>query len=456
MVVDDDEDVHRITRLVLRDYHFQGRGVRLIHAYSARQAWELMEKNPDTALILMDVIMETEHAGLDLVRKIRNSLGNNNVRILIRTGQPGLFNEYQIAMEYNINEYKEKSSLTADGLLASTTTLLREYSDLQNLHRQRGSLEVVIDQLNSMAQLFAESRIATMVLDSNLRITNINPAFSQLTGFNLEFISGKTPEFLRSNKNKEARLRAAWGNLLDSGSWEGELWCATKSHGDINIHLSATALDGDEKNFSSIALQFSDITEIKEKEKQLLQWATHDALTSLPNRNLLFSRLEEAITNAHRTETKFALLFIDLDYFKSINDTMGHKYGDKLLKQVGERLQQCIRKSDTVARVGGDEFTVIIGNFSDRKQIGITAAKISGALTRPFNLDGREASIAGSIGIALFPLDASEAEQLYYLADLAMYQAKHKGRNTYCFYSSETEPGTSGEESEKDNRRDGV
>jgi two-component system cell cycle response regulator len=443
MIVDDDENIHQITRMILNDYQFQGRNAELLHAYSAAEAWELIQANPDTALIILDVIMETDNAGLQLVRNIRSTLGNSDVRILLRTGQPGMFNEYQIAMEYEINEYKEKAGLTSDKLLASITTLLREYSGLVDLHRQREDLEINIDRLTNIARIIDESRIATLALDENLRIASVNSAFSKLTGYDAKYAKGKIPLFLQSENNNEDLLKAAWGNLLDSDSWEGELWCRTAAGNDINIRLSASTLHNDDDSFSGIALQFSDITQIKEQEKQLLNWATQDPLTKLPNRNHFFFRLEETLSNSERRDTRFALLFIDLDYFKKVNDEMGHTYGDELLKQVGRRLQQCIRKSDILARVGGDEFTAIIGNFTDRKQVESVAKKINAALARPFKLDGREAVIAGSVGIALYPQDATEPEQLYHLADLAMYQAKSKGRSTYCFYSrkaGETRP----------------
>ncbi|MCP4127658.1 MAG: response regulator, partial [Gammaproteobacteria bacterium] len=154
MIVDDDKDIHKITKMVLRNFTFQGRGTHIIHAYSAKQALELLKKSPDTALIILDVVMETDKAGLDLVHKIRNSLKNHSIRIFLMTGQPDLFNEYEIAIEYDINEYKQKSGLTTDKLFASITTLLREYSALQDLHKQRKDLETSITQLSHIAKMF--------------------------------------------------------------------------------------------------------------------------------------------------------------------------------------------------------------------------------------------------------------------------------------------------------------
>ncbi len=242
MVVDDDNYIHQVTSLVLDGFIFESKGTRLIHAYSAAQALDLLKDHPDTALILLDVIMETDRAGLDLVHKVRRTLDMEDVRIAIRTGEPGMLNEYKIAMEYSINDFKEKSSLTSNKLLATVSTLLREYVGLQGLHKQHSDLQAKlqanIDKLSRLAKIFNESMIANLILDGDLRITTTNSAFNKLTGFKLQSIIGKTPEFLDSEQNNKELLNAAWENLLDSGTWEGELWCVTKSRGDINIHLS--------------------------------------------------------------------------------------------------------------------------------------------------------------------------------------------------------------------------
>jgi diguanylate cyclase (GGDEF)-like protein/PAS domain S-box-containing protein len=437
MVVDDEEDIHRVTRMVLADYRYLGRGVDLIHARSSAQALELIQEHPDVALILLDVIMESDSAGLDLVMAIRNTLGNSDVRILLRTGQPGMFDRHQVAEKYNINGFREKATLTAEKLFVSVTTLLREYSGLQILHQQRRELEKSIEHLKAIASVFHETSLATLVLDEHFRIKAVNPAFVKVTGFSQDYALGRRPIFLKSKNSDRTILRAAWENLLESGAWEGELWCATREHGDISINLTATVLKEAGRESPEIAIQFSDITDIKAQEKQLLARATRDPLTSLPNRYLLFDRLESAISLSERSMQSFALLFIDLDYFKSVNDKLGHRYGDQLLKEVAKRLTHCIRKSDTIARVGGDEFTAIVTNAVDRKQIGSVAAKINAVLAKPFDLDGRKVSIAGSVGISVYPQDALEADHLMHLADLAMYQAKREGRNTYSFFDAE-------------------
>lgn len=435
MVVDDDEGVHQITRLVLQNYLFRGQETRLLHASSAEEGLALLQQNPSTALIILDVIMESDSAGLDLVKAIREDLKNTGIRILLRTGQAGMYNELQIAMDYDINEYIEKSNLTSDKLLASVTTLLKAYTDHQTLLRQQQILETNIAQLSDMAIIFDESVIATLVLDTNLKVTHANSAFVKLTGFEFTGVRGEKPFFLNSDKNDQVLLRAAWVNLLDSGSWEGELWCITQEGKDMNIQLSASLLERSGQNFSGIAIQFSNITQLREKEQKLLLMATQDPLTTLPNRNLLFYRLDTAIRDAKRSNKSFALLFVDLDYFKNINDTLGHKYGDLLLKQVSERLRLCIRESDTIARVGGDEFVALIGNYDAKNSIELVAKKINNTLSLPFDLGDQKGQIAGSVGISIYPDHAMTSEKLYHYADLAMYQAKHNGRGTYCIYS---------------------
>ncbi|WP_177418527.1 diguanylate cyclase domain-containing protein [endosymbiont of Lamellibrachia barhami] len=445
LVVDDEEDIHQVTRMVLGDYHYLGRPVFIIDAYSSEQAIEVMREHPDVALILLDVIMESDTAGLELVEVVRNKLGNSDVRIFIRTGQPGMFNQYQIAAQYNINDFKDKANLTIEKLFASITTLLREYSGLQEMRQQHENLQKDIDQLKALAGLFQETSLATLVLDDQYRIKAVNPAFEKVTGFSAEYSIGRRADFLKSNNNDETILNAAWKNLLDSGSWEGELWCATKFLNDINIRLSASVVKITDQHHREIAIQFSDITDIKEQERQLLERATRDPLTALPNRNLFLDRLENAVSLSERGGQSFALLFIDLDYFKSVNDRLGHKYGDQLLIEVAARLNQCLRRSDTVARVGGDEFTAVVTNTINCTHIEIITKKINAAIAKPFDLDGKKVCITCSIGISRYPHDAQDIKYLLHAADLAMYHAKQKGRNTYSFFLPEMDGDTTDE-----------
>jgi diguanylate cyclase (GGDEF)-like protein/PAS domain S-box-containing protein len=437
LIVDDEEDVHRVTRMVLSGYRYLSRPLSLLHAECAEKALQLMQLHPDIALILLDVIMETDNAGLDLVEKIRHSQCNSDVRILVRTGQPGMFNQYQVARKYDINGFHDKSTLTADMLFGSITRLLREYAYLQELRVQQREMAQKIDQLKNVANLLQKTPLATMMLDHRYRIVSINAAFVEVTGFHPESVLNQQIDLLRPERCDDLFLKAAWDNLMESGAWEGELECATRSRGDIQVRLSAVVLRRPGSETFEIAVQFTDITEVKAQEREFLKLATRDPLTSLPNRNLFFERLDHAITQTERQAGGFALLFIDLDYFKNVNDELGHKYGDKLLKQVGQRLQQCLRRSDTVARIGGDEFTAIVADSCDRNHLQIVAGKINRTLARPYNLDGKTARIAGSIGIALYPEHSREGEDLLHKADLAMYKTKRKGRGGYSFYAPE-------------------
>ena len=437
LVVDDEEDIHRVTRLVLKGYRYLDRPLELLHADCADKALQLMQQHSDVALILLDVIMETDNAGLDLVRQIRETENNSDVRILVRTGQPGMFNQYQVASHYDINGFHDKATLTAEMLFGSITRLLREYAYLQQMHAQQHAMALKIDQLKRVSSLLQKIPLATMTLDHRFRITSINAGFVEVTGFPSESVLNRPVNLLRPECCDDLFFAAARDNLLASGTWEGELECATRARGDIHIRLSAVVLRKPGSRRFEIAVQFTDITEIKAQEREFLRLATRDPLTSLPNRNLFFERLDHAINQTERVAGGFALLFIDLDFFKSVNDELGHKSGDMLLKQVGQRLQHCLRRSDTVARIGGDEFTAIIADSHDRSRLQIVAAKINRALARPFDLDGKTAGIACSIGIALFPQHGREAEDLLHKADLAMYTAKRSGRGSYSFYDPE-------------------
>jgi diguanylate cyclase (GGDEF)-like protein len=181
---------------------------------------------------------------------------------------------------------------------------------------------------------------------------------------------------------------------------------------------------------------FSDITRRKMAEEQMQFLAHHDGLTSLPNRGLFLERLNHAIARAHRTQDQIALLFLDIDNFKQINDTLGHHVGDQLLQIVAQRLTSCVREGDTVARLGGDEFTIILESINHADDVAPIARKIIAALSLPMPIDGQELTVGASIGISLYPADSERADELLKLADTAMYHVKKEGRNNFRFFNS--------------------
>ncbi|MDO8608052.1 MAG: EAL domain-containing protein [Phaeospirillum sp.] len=293
------------------------------------------------------------------------------------------------------------------------------------------------DHMRLAATVFENTGEGLFITDDKHRIIHINPAFTDLTGFQLEDVLGKTPRMLSSGRHTPDFYDHMTDILNKTGKWQGEIWNRRKTGEMFAEWLNIAAVRNEQDQITNYVAVFSDITSRKQDEERLSYQANHDPLTRLPNRTLFQERLSRALTRANRAQSNVALLFIDLDHFKQVNDTLGHLAGDFLLQQVAERLTACVRQGDTVARLSGDEFTVILEDIVEAHDGAVVAHKILTAMSTPFDLQGREACISSSIGVALYPGDAGDPQSLVKLADAAMYRAKHQGRNA-CRFHSET------------------
>jgi diguanylate cyclase (GGDEF)-like protein/PAS domain S-box-containing protein len=290
------------------------------------------------------------------------------------------------------------------------------------------------ENLRLAATVFETTTEAILVTDTNNHIIMVNPAFTTITGYRFDEVVDKTPHLLSSGRHNAEFYQQMWTNLLEEGKWQGEIWNRRKN-GEIYVQwISITTIRDANHQIVQYVAVFRDITKRKKNEELILHQAHHDALTNLPNRILFVDRLKQALRSAKRHQGRVAVMFIDLDRFKSVNDTLGHDFGDLLLKEVAQRLIACIRESDTVARLGGDEFTIVLTQIQNISDIQIIAKRMLNSLSQPFTLKDHETWIGGSIGIAFFPKDGQEAETLVKKADIAMYQAKQEGRNTFRFY----------------------
>ncbi|MFP2767985.1 EAL domain-containing protein [Oceanisphaera sp. KMM 10153] len=300
------------------------------------------------------------------------------------------------------------------------------------------------DQALSRSRL--NLQLAERVIDASLEgvmITNakgqiefVNPAFTHTTGYLLEEVMGKTPAVLSSGRHDTDFYNGMWHTLQQKGYWRGEIWNRRKS-GQLYLELlTITAISDAEGNNSHYAALFSDITHIRENEDQIRKLAYYDALTKLPNRRLLEDRLELAIRHAHRHQQRLAVLFIDLDHFKQVNDTLGHAAGDELLLDVSRRMTALLREDDTLARLGGDEFIALLPNLSKPDEVTRIARRLLDAIGEPFQIKGQSFRISCSLGVSLYPDDAADVEQLLHHADAAMYRAKQEGRNSFRLYST--------------------
>jgi diguanylate cyclase (GGDEF)-like protein/PAS domain S-box-containing protein len=275
-------------------------------------------------------------------------------------------------------------------------------------------------------ELIEASPTGIMLTDLDAAILAVNPAFSRITGFAAEEVVGKTPRMLASGRHRPGFYRRMWRTLAATGRWQGEVWNRRKNDQVYPQWLSIFALRDSQGSVVRYAAMFTDITTRKYAEGQLRRLATHDGLTGLPNRALALDRLSQALARARRNRTGVAVLFLDLDLFKQINDAWGHEAGDSVLKEVARRLKACVRRSDTVARLGGDEFLLVLSEAVERRVAEAVAAKVVRSLSRPIAVGESGCSIGVSIGISLYPQDGREAKELIRAADAAMYADKQR------------------------------
>ncbi len=304
------------------------------------------------------------------------------------------------------------------------------------LSRDITDIKEAEEKLQLAASVIENTPEGVLITDAAQRVISVNPAFVRNTGYSIEEIVGQNPSILSSGRHDRAFYQRMWSTIEDKGSWQGEIWNRRKN-GDIYVEwLSVVAIRNAAGTVSHYAGLFSDITTQEHVRDRLHNLAYYDALTDLPNRELFNDRLENALAQARREGRQVGVMFLDLDRFKQINDSLGHAVGDELLKAVADILLSCVRESDTVARLGGDEFTILMAGVTLEDDVTLVAHKIVAALACPLTVAGHELRTSASIGTAIFPSDGSDAETLLRNADVAMYTAKQAGRNMFRRYGS--------------------
>lgn len=589
IIIDDEEVIHQVTSMVLKDLSYNGRELEILNGYSGTEAMRLIKDNPDTAMIMLDVVMETDCAGLDVVKYIRTELKNNLVRIILRTGQPGHAPEDEVIANYDVNDYKEKSDLTPQKLKTTVLTALRSFQDMNKLHelvilndvlqsriKQRAnelfqknnellleikertesnialeksqaclaeaqtianignwewnlvtnkmswsdqvyrilrldqqqfavSVEALLEMVdkdqrenvanayNGMAAFDIEHHVncrdgivrivhqqarvdydtegcpfrmagtiqditerhqaenkmrklsaaieqtadSVMITDCSGFIEYVNPSFEVMTGYSRDEMTGSNPSLLKSGKQSPDFYQRLWETILAGEVFRDVIINRKKNgllyHEEKTISPQKDA-NGNVTHFISTG---KDVSARMEVQSQLEYLAHHDSLTGLPNRVLLQDRLDQLLARSRWSNRNIAILFLDLDRFKIINDTLGHDVGDKLLKRFSERLKLCVREGDTVARLGGDEFSIILNDVASQDDVEPIARKILTILEEPFYINSHEMFVTASIGISLFPFNGDDSKTLMKKADVAMYRSKEAGRNNFQFYSEE-------------------
>ncbi|MDD5228244.1 MAG: EAL domain-containing protein [Methylococcales bacterium] len=374
------------------------------------------EHAPD--IVITDILMPIMN-GLDMTKAIK--LINPDVPIIVTTA----FNDpdfFLRAIEIGVSKYVLKP--------VEIRPFLDSLNEVAWLLRAQRELRISATVFNASAE-------AILITDDRNSIISVNPAFSLITGYEHDEIIGKNPKILSSGRQDSAFYKMMWEKLQLKHTWQGEIWNRRKN-GEIYPEWLSLSLVTDANNMPlyHVAI-FSDMTMRKSAEQRLYHLAHFDPLTNLPNRTLLQDRLHQAVSQAARSKTPLALIFIDLDRFKYVNDTFGHLIGDLLLQEVSRRLKSCVRVSDTVSRIGGDEFVILLPQVHDSNGAAKVARLILKHLTSLFLLQEHEVHIGGSIGIAMYPDNGSDVETLMKSADSAMYAVKEAGRNNFQFFQSE-------------------
>jgi diguanylate cyclase (GGDEF)-like protein/PAS domain S-box-containing protein len=385
-------------------------------------------QNPFPVLRIREdgIVLHANAASLEFLRTVDSAPGLKLPASWITLVRQTMKEEHILTREWQIDGHRLSLSLVP----IKGADYVNIYGmDITKLYSARQELQLA-------ASVYETTHDGVVVTDAEGIILSVNQAFTEITGYPPEEAVGQTPRILKSDHHDDAFYADMWTTLKNEGRWQGELWNRKKS-GELYVEWQTISAVRDElgRIIRYVAV-FSDVTEARKKDERIKHQAYHDALTGLPNRLLLQDRLSHALDLARRDVMRVAVMFLDLDRFKVINDSLGHDIGDLLLQGVSERLQLCVRKSDTVARLGGDEFVIILTDFGSTAELAHLAERIVTMITERFDLGGQSLHAGTSIGIAVFPQDGIDATDLLKNADTAMYQAKAGGRNTFRFFDA--------------------
>ncbi|MFT7560201.1 MAG: diguanylate cyclase (GGDEF)-like protein/PAS domain S-box-containing protein [Flavobacteriales bacterium] len=358
--------------------------------------------------------------------------------------------EDQLLVDMNVNSYFGAPIFTQEGEALGIIAILDKQEfiveswkkPMMGIFANRIAEDLIrsnkINELKLSASVFQESADAIVICDGDKKLIRANPAYEKITGITLNDSLGKQPTFLKSTHHTDSYYNTIWNILEDKSSWQGEIIDTGKRGEPIYTWQTLTVVKDEKGAIEQYISIFRDITEKKRSEEKIYNLAHYDLVTRLPNRALFREKTEIELERAKREKSLMAILFIDLDHFKLINDTSGHPAGDQLLQHAGSRFSSVIRREDVISRFGGDEFTVLLPHIEDSEDAGLVAKKILSCLSEPFVLSGNmEIIISASVGVSIYPENGDSVESLLKNADSAMYQAKARGRNCMKFFSNE-------------------
>lgn len=378
-------------------------------------------------LMIVDILLEGELDGIDTVARSNTAYGVPVIYLTAHVSDESLRRaERTQPFAYLLKPYRQRE------LEFMVKMALTRHEVETQLRTERAAAQADLHRAQDVIDSTLEG---VMITDADQTIVSVNPAFSQITGYSPDQALGQTPRLLRSNVHDQDFYDAMHQSLDRTGHWQGEIWNRRRSGEIYPQWLTVTAMRDDDGEVTHYAGIFSDLTEMKRSEARFQHLAHHDPLTDLPNRLLLNTRLNYVLHSSARRQGICAVLFMDLDNFKLVNDSLGHALGDRALKEVADRFRTVLRETDMVARLGGDEFVVLLEEIAAPIDASLVAEHLLTALTAPIRLQDHEISLTASIGIATYPRDGLDGDTLVRNADAAMYQAKEKGRNSFQFYA---------------------
>ena len=408
------------------------------------QRYQMMvNQSHDAFLVLNDIgiIVDANMALTRMSGYTHDELVGMHISKMNADEDPDLVPQHMARIKEIGHDLFETRQINKDGSLTAvevSVTYMPETRQLFSMVRDISERKRIEEDRRIAAATF-ETHEAIVVTDVGGTILRVNKAFERITGFSADEVLGQTPRILKSGRHDEAFYHDMWQGLLTNGMWEGEVWDRRKSGQIYPKWATITALTDDSGKTTEYVSIFSDITHRKQAEEEIRNLAFYDALTSLPNRRLLLDRFQMALLASERMGQAGAVLFLDMDRFKVLNDTLGHESGDRMLVEVADRIRFSVRDVDTVARLGGDEFVVLLENLGSTiaeatQRVVLVAEKIRGALVSPYHIHDHVHHSSPSIGVCLFQGTSVPVDTLLKHADTAMYQAKNAGRNTVRFF----------------------
>ncbi len=397
-------------------------------ATSGSKGLELARTDPP-ALILLDIMMP-DMDGYEICRRLKADSQLKDIPIIFVSALTEMHAEVQ-GFTLGAADYLTKPINIEVARLRIRNLLERE--QLRAELQQREAAQRLA------ASVFAHTHDSVVITDANNCIIDVNAAFTRITGYSREDAFGKNPSILKSGRHPEAFYTTLWESLLKNDHWNGELWNRNKA-GELYVALTAISIVRDEQgNIDHFIGLSADITLLKNHEYDLERIAHFDPLTGIPNRLLLADRLTQAITHTQRANNHMAVCYLDLDGFKPVNDQFGHQIGDLLLIEITQRIKDCLRAGDTVARIGGDEFVLLLLGFSAPGECQSVLARILNEVAEPFFISQHSLNVSASLGFTFYPDDQADADTLMRHADQAMYIAKQNGKNRYHLFDQEME-----------------